>query len=284
MIGWLGTGMLGSGFVRALARRGEVVQVWNRSAAKARALEPVARPCADPAAAVRGAVRVHLSLSDDAAVDDILEQARPGLTAGIAIVDHSTTSTAGTAARIARWTDRGFTFVHAPVFMGPQNAHDSTGLMLVSGDPAHLAAVQPHLAAMTGRLVELGARPDAAAAMKLMGNLFLMFMTTGLAEFFMLARATDMDPATAAKLFESFNPAATLGPRIQRMLDGNFAQPSWELAMARKDARLMLEEVARADLALAVLPAIAARMDAVIAAGHAHDDWTVIAADALARR
>ena len=34
-------------------------------------------------------------------------------------------------------------------------------------------------------------------------------------------------------------------------------------------------------MTLAVLPAIAARMDRLIARGHAHDDWTVIAKDAL---
>ena len=65
------------------------------------------------------------------------------------------------------------------------------------------------------------------------------------------------------------------------MVDGSFADPSWELAMARKDARLILEAAAAADVPLAVLPAIAARMAAVIAEGHGHDDWTVLAKDAV---
>jgi 3-hydroxyisobutyrate dehydrogenase len=51
--------------------------------------------------------------------------------------------------------------------------------------------------------------------------------------------------------------------------------------MARKDARIMLEETERANLALAVLPAIAARMDTVIAEGFGAHDWTVLAKDAL---
>lgn len=67
------------------------------------------------------------------------------------------------------------------------------------------------------------------------------------------------------------------------MLDGNWSAPSWELAMARKDARLMLEETERMNLALSVLPAIAARMDTVIAEGHGKSDWTVLAKDALAK-
>jgi 3-hydroxyisobutyrate dehydrogenase len=283
MIAFFGTGMLGSGFVRALRKRGEVVAVWNRTAARAAALETYgAKAFDDPAEATRGASRVHLSVSDDDAVDDILERARAGFDPGVVIVDHTTTSATGTAARAARWQERSIAFVHAPVFMGPQNALESTGLMLVSGDPKTIELVRPALELMTGKLVELGARPDAAAAFKLLGNLFLMFVTAGLADFLMLAKATGVAPEEAVKLFDAFNPGTTINARAKRMLDGNWSAPSWELAMARKDARLMLDEAKRAEVVLAVLPAIAKRMDEVIAEGHAHSDWTVLAKDALA--
>jgi 3-hydroxyisobutyrate dehydrogenase len=46
----------------------------------------------------------------------------------------------------------------------------------------------------------------------------------------------------------------------------------------------MLDAAAAAGVPLAVLPAIAARMDAVIAEGHGEDDWTVIAKDAVSHR
>ncbi len=62
MIAFLGTGLLGSNFVRAMRRRGLEVQVWNRSPARARALEADgARAFDDPAAAVAGASRVHVT-------------------------------------------------------------------------------------------------------------------------------------------------------------------------------------------------------------------------------
>jgi 3-hydroxyisobutyrate dehydrogenase len=98
-----------------------------------------------------------------------------------------------------------------------------------------------------------------------------------------LAKALDISPADATSLFDHFNPGQSLGARAKRMIDADFVHPSWELAMARKDARLMLEEAKRSDASLAVLPAIAAEIDRFIARGHAHDDWTVIAKDALAR-
>ena len=285
MIAFFGMGLLGSGFVRAYRRRGEEVHVWNRSAEKARALEADgARAFADPAAAAEGAARVHLTLSDDAAVDEVLERARPGLSLGVVIVDHSTTSTTGTRARAERWAARGVEFLHAPVFMGPQNALEGTGIMLASGDPARVERLQPALSAMTGRLLYLGPEPERAASFKLLGNLFLMFMTAGAAEMLTLAKALDVKPADAAALFDAFNPGPSLPARLKRMTSGEFGAASWELAMARKDARLMLEEGERHGVPLPMLPAIAATMDRFLERGHAHDDWTVIASDALIPR
>ena len=51
--------------------------------------------------------------------------------------------------------------------------------------------------------------------------------------------------------------------------------------MARKDARLVAEEVAATDVRLTVLPGVAERMDEMIARGHGQDDWAVIAKDSL---
>jgi len=282
MIAWLGTGMLGANFVRALRKRGQEVRVWNRTAERARALVvDGATAHEDVADAVRGAARVHLTLSDDAAVDEVLERARPGLASDVVLVDHTTTSPSGTRARAARWQERGVAFQHAPVFMAPANALQSSGVMLASGDRRRFEALAPELRTMTGNLVYMGPEVDRAASYKLLGNLFLMFLTTGLADMFALAKALGISAEQAMTLFDAFNPAQTIGGRAKRMMEKDFAHPSWELVMARKDARLMIEEAASGGVPLAIIPAIAAEMDRWIGRGHAHDDWTVVAKDAL---
>jgi 3-hydroxyisobutyrate dehydrogenase len=282
VIAFFGMGLLGSNFVRALLRRGDEVHVWNRTASRARALEAEgAKAFDDPAEAAKGAARVHLALSDDTAVDDVLERARPGFGEAVAIVDHTTTSVTGTAARYERWAERRVTFQHAPVFMGPPEALRSTGVMLASGDHRQFETLAPELSKMTGKLAYLGPQPERAAAFKLMGNLFLMAMTAGIADVLTLAKALAIKPEEAATLFDVFNAGATIGARVKRILDANFSHPSWELAMARKDARLMLDEAQRGGVTLKVLPAVAREMDRWIAAGHAADDWTIIAKDAL---
>jgi 3-hydroxyisobutyrate dehydrogenase len=268
-------GLLGSNFSRALMKKGEQVHVWNRTFERAKALEGEgARAFADVAEAVKGASRVHVVVSDDAAVDGVLAAAK--LPAGALVIDHTTTSTEGTRRRTAR-TD--ITYVHAPVFMGPQNALESTGIMMLSGDRERVARVTPLLQPMTGKLIDFGERVDAAAAFKLMGNTFLMGFTAAIGDLIGLGKAIGIPASQAITLFDHFNPGAMTPARAKRVASGDYSSASWELAMARKDARLVQAELDHAQVALLLVPAIAAKMDAMIARGHSHDDWTVIAKD-----
>lgn len=274
MIAILGTGLLGSGFARALRKKGETVHVWNRTPARAKALE--AEGCvafADAAEAVRGASRVHIVVSDDHAVDSVLAAAK--VAAGVPIYDHSTTSVAGARERMARTPG----YLHAPVFMGPAQAAESTGLMMISGDRARIDAATPVLQAMTGKLVDLGDAPGRATAYKLLGNLFLMALAAGFHDMIALGKAMGVAPGDVAKLFEFFNPGLSLASRFKRMTDADYDNVSWDLAMARKDARLMQGEAG--DAALVMLPQVAQLMDAMLARGHGEQDWTVIAQDLL---
>ena len=277
MIAWLGTGLLGSNFVRKMLERGETVQVWNRSAEKARALEADGAKAFDTAAdAVRGASEIHLTLSDDAAVDSVLDPLADLILPTAFIADHTTTAPTPTGERVQRWTDRGRTFVHAPVFMGPKNARDATGLMLLSGDPAIRARVKPRLEPMTGKIVELGDDPTRAAAFKLFGNMMLLVITGGLADVYTLARSLGIDPKDAHSLFSEFNPGNAIQGRGKQMAEGVFQPPSFELTMARKDLRLMSEEAARHGSKLDVVPCVESLMERYIKAGFGSDDSGVI--------
>jgi len=277
-IAFFGTGLMGSGFVRRLLANGHEVNVWNRSAAKARKPEADgARAFDDPAAALAGAERLHLSLSDDASVDAVLEPLAAVIPAGTWIVDHTTTAVRPTAERAARWEARGRTFVHAPVFMGLANAAEGTGLMLVSGAQARHDALLPELQKMTGQVVYLGEDPSRAAAFKLFGNMTLIGILGVLADVNRLAHALGIPTAEAFSLFKHFNPGQTLPARAARIESADVTAPSFELAMARKDLRLMMDEAARGGTELFVTPAIAAMFDAAIARGEGALDVVVAA-------
>lgn len=277
MIAFLGMGLLGSNFVKALRRKGEAVQVWNRTNSKAKALEADGAVAFEKVEdAVRGADRIHIVVKDDAAVDEVLAAALPGLQPGAIIIDHTTTSKEGAIARTAAWKEKGFTYMHVPVFMGPANALDGSGYMLVSGDQALIQKMEPMLSQMTGKVLNLGPETGRGAALKLVGNLFLVTFTAGLADTFALAKSMDVPVDAVSSLFKEWNPANALATRIQRMTGGDYSKPSWELNMARKDTQLFMNEAERAGITLSIIPAIANMMDQWIGQGFGSQDWTVI--------
>ncbi len=283
MKAFLGTGHLGANFVKAMIAKGEQVQVWNRTVAKATALEAFGAKAYDRVEdAVAGAEVVHLTLKDDATVDEVLAMALPGLQPGAVIVDHTTTSVQGAIDRTNTWKERGYTYLHAPVFMGPQNALESTGYMLVSGDQELIGRMEPALASMTGKLISFGTEPGKAAGMKLIGNLFLIAFTGGMTDMLSLAKTLNISTTEVATLLDAWNPGAAAPARLKKMTSGTFHQPTWELHMARKDAGLMIQEAIKGGAKLTVIPAVAAEMDHWIEKGHANDDWTVIAKDVIA--
>jgi 3-hydroxyisobutyrate dehydrogenase len=277
---FLGMGLLGSNFVRAMLQRGENLNVWNRTASKASDLEQYgAKAFADLRTAVQGASRIHLTLKDDASVDEVLEAAGPYLEPGAIIIDHTTTSKEGAIRRTEYWKGKGFSFQHAPVFMGPPNALEGTGYMLVSGDENLVQILKPELSLMTGELLHLGPETGKAAALKLVGNSFLVCFTFAVRESMGVAKALDLSVGDMASLFDHWNPGAQLQARLQRMTKGDSSKPSWELAMARKDTGLFIDAATDNNIELALLPNIASVMDEWIDRGFGNHDWTVVARD-----
>lgn len=262
MIAVLGLGLLGRGFAERFLETGHPLRVWNRTASKADGLHG-ATVCATPAEAVAGVERVHLVLAEDHAVDAVIEAFVDALPAGVPIIDHSTNSPGGVRARIARLAERGVRYVHAPVFMSPKNAQTATGSMLVGGEVDDLL---PALETMTGTVQHIGADPTVAATLKLAGNGSFMVAIAGLGDLFRIGAANGVAPETILGMLKGFSPfTAGMGKRVLSDRPASF-----ELTMARKDVRLMIDA---AEGELAVLPAIADSMDAAIERGMGQADF-----------
>jgi 3-hydroxyisobutyrate dehydrogenase-like beta-hydroxyacid dehydrogenase len=84
--------------------------------------------------------------------------------------------------------------------------------------------------------------------------------------------------ADAMQVLSFFDVGNVVKARGAKILEGDL-RASFELTMARKDVRLMLE--AAGDRPLAALPAVAARMDALIAEGHGQADLAVLGKNAV---
>jgi 3-hydroxyisobutyrate dehydrogenase-like beta-hydroxyacid dehydrogenase len=265
--------------VEGMLRRGDRVTVWNRTEAKARALEAFgAAVAATPGDAVTGAERVHMTLPDDEVVDQMVAAFTPRLGGDALVIDHTTASPRGTRARVDRLNGAGLKFLHAPVFMSPQMARDSAGLILASGPQAVYDAALDTLEAMTGQVWYLGEQGDLAASYKIFGNSMLFVIAAGVTDVFAMAKGLGIPAADALTVFSKFQPGGLIKARGEKMARADFSA-SFELTMARKDMRLMLE--AANGQPMTVLPSIAKAMDAAIANGHGKDDLGAIAADVI---
>ncbi len=260
--------------VENLLQKGHHVRIWNRSRDKlALLVQKGAVAAADPADCVRTAARVHLVLSEDAAVDAVIAQLRPGLAKDVPVIDHSTNSPARVKTRFTTLRAQGIRYVPAPVFMSPQNAREASGLMLLAGPKADADALQSDLATMTGKLWHTGERSDLAAVFKLAGNSLFFALAGAMSDVLAMGKGSDVTPEVMLSLFDVFKPGGGLPFLGQRVAKAGQGPASFELTMARKDARLMQEAAGNAPLL--VLPAVAAAMDRAIARGDGKGDYAV---------
>lgn len=267
----IGAGLIGAGLAEGALARGEDVVIWNRTRSRAEATG--ARVADSIAEAVEGAEVVQVVLTADAAIDAVL----PAIYAAapdILVVDHSTTSVEATGARARQLAAEGRRYLHAPVFMNPVSSRASKGTVVASGPRACFEAARPWLEAMTGKVMYLGEREEAAAAMKLVGNAMIIQTVAALADVFHLADAVGIPREQAHALLDTVNPASVVNGRGKRMLEGD-PTPHWSLAMARKDVGLMLEAGGHTPL----LEALAAEMDAVIATRGGELDLAILGID-----
>ena len=159
--------------------------------------------------------------------------------------------------------------------MSPQMARDSVGIILASGPRPVYDAALDVLESMTGEVWYLGEQGDLAASYKIFGNSMLFVIAAGITDVFAMAKGLGIAPADALTVFSKFQPGGLIKARGDKMARGDFSA-SFELTMARKDMRLMLE--AAGAEALIALPAIARRMDEAIESGRGKEDLGAIAA------
>ena len=278
-IAFLGTGLLGSAFAEAAAKRGDTVTAWNRSPDKVLPLAQFGVKAATaPADMVRGASRVHIILNDDGVVEEVSAAARSRLSTDTVLVDHSTTLPKLTIERAEKLWAEGIKYLHCPVFMGPSAARNAQGSMLAAEPRTVFDSVKEDLAKMTGHLEYLGERSDLAAINKLLGNAMYIGLWAVMADILTLAKAGRVDSEDAIKLLGMVDLNAVVAGRGASMAKCNFT-PNFELVMARQDVQLMFETAG--DLPLATLPSVAARIDQLIASGYGAEDANVLAIDAV---
>lgn len=270
---FLGTGTMGLPMARNLITAGFDLRVWNRTPDRAAPLlQAGARRCEDPAAAAQGAAIVITMLSDAAAVLETATQALPTLAPGATWIQMSTIGIEDTerCAELAR--DAGVTFVDAPVLGTKAPAEQGQLVILASGPESAQSQCEPVFAAVGARTVWLG-EAGAGARVKVVVNGWIVGVVAVLAETINVAEALGVDPQLFFAAIEG-GPLDLAYARTKgsAMMSRSFEDPSFRLALSRKDADLLLSAVADADLELPVMQAVVARLHSAERAGHGDED------------
>lgn len=194
-IGVIGLGRMGAAMAARLIERGHQVCGWNRTLARAAAVEGLAVK-SSPAEVAAAADYVIVMLLDEAAARAVYhgEGGLLGATLRQALViDMSTLKPADMQANAEAVTAQGGRFVACPVggTVGPARSGKLLGL--AGGDDATIDAATPVLDELCDRL-ERFETPQAASAMKLAVNLPLLAAFQALGEAALITRDYGITP------------------------------------------------------------------------------------------
>ncbi|HXV92676.1 MAG TPA: NAD(P)-dependent oxidoreductase [Pseudonocardia sp.] len=273
----MGTGIMGAGMARNLARAGLRVTVWNRSPEKARPLADAGAAVADdPRSAVAGADVVVTMLFDADSVAEVMAEALPGADPDTVWAQTSTVGLDGTA-RLARLAgEHGVGFVDAPVLGTRKPAEDGTLTVLAGGPPRLREAVAPVFDAIGSRTVWVGEQPGDGHRLKLVANSWVLSVTAATAQAVALAGGLGLDPRAFLDTIGG-GPLDCAYAQLKgaAMIAGEFP-PAFTVAGAAKDTALIAEAMRGAGTDPAVMEAMHAAYVAAADAGHAGEDMAAV--------
>jgi len=237
-VAFLGLGVMGAPMAGHLAKSGQHVTVYNRTAAKADAwvAEFGGKAAPTPRAAAENADVVFCCVGNDQDLRSVVlgeEGALAGMRVGAIFVDHTTAS-----AHVARELygiakTQGVGFVDAPVSGGQAGAVNGTLTVMCGGEQAHFDAVRP--------LTRLG-DSGAGQLCKMVNQICIAGLVQALSEGIAFGEAAGLDMRVvldvigkgAAQSWQMHNRGTTM---VEDKFDFGFAV-DW----MRKDLGLVLQE------------------------------------------
>jgi 3-hydroxyisobutyrate dehydrogenase len=256
IVGFVGTGVMGTAMAGHLLDAGYSLRVHNRTASKAAALvERGAVWCSSPGEAAMGADVVITIVGYPADVEDvylspggIVDSSSPGT-----VLIDMTTSTPSLAMRIAREAlEHDLVALDAPVSGGDVGARNAKLTIMVGGDRDAFDAVEPLLRVLGPDIVFQGG-PGAGQHTKMANQIAIANNIVGVCEALVYAEAAGLDPRLMLKSIGAGSAGSwQLTNYAPRMLEGDFA-PGFYVKHFIKDMRIAKAE---AELRGTILPGL----------------------------
>lgn len=272
----LGTGIMGAGMARNLARGGHDVVVWNRTRERAEAVaEEADVTVADtPREAADGVDAVVTMVIHAQAVRDVMTGDDGAFAAGGQPV-WVQSSTVGDDLAGLVWlaNDHNWPMVDAPVLGTRAPAEQGTLTTLVAGTSDAVDIARPLFEAWGDRTVEAGAELGDAARLKLAVNAWIIGLLSGLAESLTVARRLGVDPDDVLATIEGTAVDSLYAQVKGAAMTARDYSPQFPLSGMAKDLGLIR---AAAGQDLPGLATIAATAGRALDAGHGDHDMAAL--------
>jgi 3-hydroxyisobutyrate dehydrogenase/2-hydroxy-3-oxopropionate reductase len=249
-----------------LIKAGHKLAVYNRTTAKAAALQAAgARVASSPADAARDANVVMMIVSDSAAVEEVVAGKGgilESLRAGTLVIDSSTISPTVSRKMACLVAGKGASWLDAPVTGSKHGAEKGELTFMMGGDRAAFDRALPILQVLGKKHIYCGSHGLGLSA-KLAQNTIQATMIEVFCEGFVLATKAGVRPETMLEIIQSSLARAALTDfKAPFIFKGDFT-PYFPLKLMHKD----LELAAEAGYAQGVpMPALAAVKEVYMAA------------------
>jgi 3-hydroxyisobutyrate dehydrogenase len=267
----LGTGIMGAGMARNIAKAGMPLRVWNRTRDRAEPLADVATVTDTAAEAVDGANVVITMLFDGPAVEEVIKGV--SLAPGAVWAQMSTVGVEGTAKLAELGGDH---FVDAPVLGTRQPAEQGTLFIMASGPERLRAPLAPVFDAMGNRTLWVSEQPGDASKLKLVLNSWNLTLVAGTAQAIAFAQDLGLDPQL---FFDGITGAASDSAMARAkgaaMIASDFA-PAFAVDGAIKDGDLITEAMRAEGTDPALTATVTDLLRRASALGHGEKDMGAI--------
>ena len=275
-IGFFGIGLMGKPMATNLLKAGYPVIVWNRTTAKAAALEPHgARVAETPEVAAKADILITM-LAAGPEVRQLIDTVIDVIAPGALVIDMSSTRQSEAEEISAMLESHGIHFIDAPVSGGVLGAEAATLAIMAGGDAEQFERAKPVLSAM-GRATLVG--PAGCGQLSKLCNQLIVGATLNIvAEALLLAEAGGSDPAAVRQALRGgFAESRILEVHGQRMLDRNF-MPGGQIKTQLKDMENILDAAAKAGIRLGVTELVTTHHASIVGAVPHADQSAVLLA------
>ncbi len=275
-VAFLGLGVMGAPMARHLARAGNDVKVYNRTAAKALAWVALNgnQAAPTPAEASSGADIVALCVGNDDDVREVVlgpNGALAAMDAGSILIDH-TTASAGLARELAAaCAERSIGFVDAPV-SGGQAGAEGAQLTVMCGcdDPEVFDRAASVIGAYAKSCVRLGSA-GAGQLTKMVNQICIAGVLQGLSEGVNFAKVAGLDVDQVVEVIgQGAAQSWQMDHRARTMAADEF-DFGFAVEWMRKDLAIVLDEADRNGARLPVTALVDQFYKAIVAQGG--DRW-----------